>query len=89
MVHLPQSMQHESMPDTSVPRCSPRMTLRMLIPEKGPAVQVALQLPQAMHILMSGSILAISPYTWSPVLSRSMVELGESLNPKSIICRGS
>ena len=86
MVHLPQSMQQESIPDTSVPRCRPSMTLRMLIPEYCPAVQVALQLPHAMHVFMSGSSLSIFLYNERSALSRSMVELGESLNPNSIIC---
>ena len=57
IVHLPQSMQRDSIRSTSSsrPRCRPRMTLRTLIPDQGAAVQVALQLPQPMHVSASGS----------------------------------
>ena len=57
IVHLPQSMQLRSMDAASAlrPRWRQSMTLRTLIPEYGDAVQVALQLPQAMHMRMSGS----------------------------------
>ena len=57
IVHFPQSMQADSILSTSAscPRCRPSRTFRTLIPVQGDAVQVALQLPQPMQVLASGT----------------------------------
>lgn len=85
IVHLPHSMQHESILRTSCPLSRARSTFLRLMPLKGAAVQLALQEPQAMQLRASGSIaqiLSISPVS---ALSRSRAELRHSENPKSVI----
>lgn len=85
MMHLPHNMHFESIGLTSCPRCSARITLRMLIPLNGAAVHVAEHEPQAIQVFTSGSVLHRRSYTEVSILSRSMVELLLSLKPKSAI----
>jgi hypothetical protein len=76
-------MQAESnfMASSSLPLCRQSSTFLTLIPENGAAVQVALQLPQAIHLLASGSIEHNCSNLLLSILSRSMVELADNLNP--------
>jgi hypothetical protein len=56
------------------------------MPEYPAAVQVALQLPQAMQVAAVGSILHSLSYSLKSCLSSSIAELGLSPKPKSITC---
>lgn len=85
MEHLPQSMQFDIRGLTSCPRRSERITLRTLIPLNSDAGQVALQEPQAIQILASGSIEQSLSNKEESTSSKFRMELFESLKPKSVI----
>ena len=53
------------------------MALRRLVLANCPAVQLAEQLPQDIHLSTSGSMVARAANFFKSVLSRSILELGE------------
>lgn len=86
--HFPQSMQLPSILNASfsLPRCRQCSIFLTLIPENSEAGQVALHEPQAMHFNASGSARHNSANFVKSTSSRFIAELGDILNPKSIIC---
>ena len=87
MKHFPQSihLSNRSSACLSRPRLSSNITLRRFISVYFAAVQLAAQLPQAIHFLTSGSILQSLLYFVESNVSRLMAELLTKEYPKSII----
>ena len=61
------------------------MALRRLVLANLPAVQLAVQLPQAMHLSTSGSMVAREANFVVSALSRSILELGLRVYPNLFI----
>lgn len=83
IVHLPQS-RHPLSRFTACccfPFCRARIALRTLVLVNLPAVQLAVQLPQAIHLSTSGSAFTSSANFSLQALSRSILELGFRVNP--------
>ena len=87
MVHLPHNMQWLNNLDASSlsPFWRERIALLRLVSSNAAAVQLAEQLPQAMHLRTSGSEVASWRNFSLSALSRLILELGFTPKPKSII----
>lgn len=89
IVHLPQRRHPWSIvtASCSFPFCRARIALRTLVFTNLPAVQLAVQLPQAIHLSTSGSISTSLANFSVSVLSKSILELGLRVKPNfPIIC---
>ena len=83
IVHLPQSRHpwSRSRASDSLPFWRARIALRRLVFTNLPAVQLAVQLPQAIHLSTSGSMVAREANFVVSALSRSILELGLRVYP--------